>query len=62
MKTGQLQGLKPVKLVALLPLEAVNVMITIFPKIDSAMMPDMTRGAAALPKTSLKNSVAMSRV
>ena len=43
------------------PLDAVKVMTTMFPKIQKAIMPDMTRGAMSLPKTSLKNTVAMSR-
>ena len=37
-------------------------MTTMFPKIEKAMMPDTTRGAKSLPKTSLKNTVAMSRL
>ena len=45
---------------AILPLDAVKVMMTILPSIDSAIMPDMTRGAAFVPKTSVKNKVAMS--
>ena len=30
------------------------------PKIANAMIPDMTRGAVSLPKTSVKNKVAIS--
>ena len=37
-------------------------MTTILPKIEKAMIPDTTRGAKSLPKTSLKNTVAMSRL
>ena len=37
-------------------------MTTMFPKIEKAMIPDTTRGAKSLPKTSLKNTVAMSRL
>lgn len=43
------------------PLDAVKVMTTMIPKIQKAIIPDMTRGATSLPKTSLKNTVAMSR-
>ena len=43
------------------PLHAVKVMTTMFPKIQKAIIPDMTRGAMLLSKTSLKNTVAMSR-
>ena len=42
------------------PLDAVKVMTTMLPNIDSAIMPDMTRGAAFVPNTSVKNKVAMS--
>ena len=45
---------------AVVPLDAVKVMTTILPKIENAMMPDMTRGAAFVPKTSVKNRVAIS--
>ena len=45
-----------------IPLEAVKVMTTMFPKIEKAMIPDTIRGAKSLPKTSLKNTVAMSRL
>lgn len=45
-----------------IPLEAVKVITTMFPKIEKAIMPDITRGARSLPKTSLKNTVAMSRL
>ena len=37
-------------------------MTTIFPKIEKAIMPAITRGATSLPKTSSKNTVAMSRL
>lgn len=37
-------------------------MTTMLPKIENAIMPDITRGANSLPKTSLKNTVAMSRL
>ena len=45
-----------------IPLEAVNVMTTILPKMEKAIMPDTTREAKSVPKTSLKNTVAMSRL
>ena len=32
------------------------------PSIDSAIKPDMTRGAAFVPKTSAKNKVAISKL
>ena len=32
------------------------------PKIEKAIMPDITRGANSLPNTSSKNTVAMSRL
>ena len=44
-----------------LPLDAVKVMTTMFPNMEKAMRPDMIRGAMSLPKTSLKNTVAMSK-
>ena len=45
---------------AVIPLDAVKVMTTILPNIENAMMPDMTRGAALVPNTSVKNRVAIS--
>ena len=37
-------------------------MTIILPKIESAIIPDMTRGAVSLPKTSEKNRVAISEL
>ena len=37
-------------------------MTIMLPKIDSAIIPDMTRGAVSLSKTSEKNKVAMSEL
>ena len=48
-------------LISPLPLQAVKVITTMLPKIDSAIIPDITRGAVSLPNTSEKNRVAMSR-
>ena len=45
-----------------LPRQAVNVMTTMLPRIESAMIPDITRGARSLPKTSEKKRVAISRL
>ena len=42
------------------PLEAVNVITTTFPKIENAMIADITRGATRGPKIAPKKTVAMS--